>query len=213
MRPDRGRPGLGRTAARLLSLGEKYVSAAGPDRNSMYFLLQTLVGAWPVSADRAVAYMEKAGREAKLRTSWTDPDPAYEEVLRRYVHAVLADDEFRAALESYVEALTPAARVTSLAQKLIQLTMPGVPDLYQGPRRSCSRSSTRTTGGRWTSPGSGHAARGPRRQAAGRDGGTFGCAASGRSASVRKRPMNASKRGAPQPNTSSPSRGAAGWSR
>ena len=120
------------TAARLLSLGEKYVSVAGPDRNSTYFLLQTLVGAWPVSADRAVAYMEKASREAKLRTSWTDPDPAYEDALRRYVHAALADDEFRAALEAYVEALTPAARVTSLAQKLIQLTMPGVPDLYQG---------------------------------------------------------------------------------
>jgi (1->4)-alpha-D-glucan 1-alpha-D-glucosylmutase len=76
--------------------------------------------------------MEKASREAKLRTSWTDPDPAYEDALRRYVHAALADDEFRAALEAYVEALTPAARVTSLAQKLIQLTMPGVPDLYQG---------------------------------------------------------------------------------
>ena len=133
MRPDRGRRRAGPTWRRGCSPPrDRHVSAAGPSRHSAYFLLQTLVGAWPVSAERAVAYMEKASREAKLRTSWTDPDPAYEEALRRYVHAVLADDEFRTALTGYVAALTPAARVTSLAQKLIQLTMPGVPDVYQG---------------------------------------------------------------------------------
>ncbi|MGZ4664909.1 MAG: malto-oligosyltrehalose synthase [Frankiaceae bacterium] len=119
-------------AARVLAAADRHVSAAGPSRHSAYFLLQTLVGAWPVSAERAVAYMEKASREAKLHTSWTDPDATFEEALRRYVHAVLADDEIRTTLTGYVAALAPAARVTSLAQKLIQLTMPGVPDVYQG---------------------------------------------------------------------------------
>ena len=116
----------------MLAAADRHVSAAGPDRHSAYFLLQSLVGAWPVSAERAAAYMEKASREAKLRTSWTDPDEAYEEALRRYVPAVLADEEIRAQLTGYVAALAPAAGVTSLAQKLIQLTMPGVPDVYQG---------------------------------------------------------------------------------
>ena len=124
--------GWANLAARVLAAAHRHVSAAGPSRHSAYFLLQTLVGAWPVSAERAVAYMEKASREAKLRTSWTDPDQAYEEALRHYVHAVLADEEIRTALTGYVAALAPAARVTSLAQKLIQLTMPGVPDVYQG---------------------------------------------------------------------------------
>jgi (1->4)-alpha-D-glucan 1-alpha-D-glucosylmutase len=79
-----------------------------------------------------VAYLEKASREAKQYTSWTDPVPAYDEALAGYVRAVLADDAFRSRLEAYVSTLRDAAGVTSRAQKLIQLTMPGVPDAYQG---------------------------------------------------------------------------------
>ena len=65
-----------------------------PDANAEYLLYQTLVGAWPIDADRAAAYMEKATREAKVHTSWIDPSPAYDDALRGFVTAVLADPAF-----------------------------------------------------------------------------------------------------------------------
>ncbi|GAC1325327.1 MAG: malto-oligosyltrehalose synthase [Mycobacteriales bacterium] len=111
---------------------EHHRAAGRLDRNAEYLLYQTLVGAWPLSRDRAVAYVEKASREAKAHTGWTDPDPAYDEALAGFVTAVLADKEFVAALETFVAGLIEPGRITSLAQKLVQLTMPGVPDVYQG---------------------------------------------------------------------------------
>jgi (1->4)-alpha-D-glucan 1-alpha-D-glucosylmutase len=126
--------GWAETAARLLALGERHTDPATgwPDRNAAYLLLQTLFGAWPLSTGRAVDYLTKATREAKQHTSWTDPDPAYDAARDGYVRGVLGDDEFVAVLTASVARLRPAARVTSLAQKLVQLTMPGVPDVYQG---------------------------------------------------------------------------------
>jgi (1->4)-alpha-D-glucan 1-alpha-D-glucosylmutase len=103
-----------------------------PDRNTEYFLYQTLVGAWPIDAERLTAYMEKAAREAKSHTSWTDPDPRYERALRRFIERCLADGAFIGSLVSFLERLLPAARVSSLSQTLIKLTAPGVPDIYQG---------------------------------------------------------------------------------
>ena len=93
---------------------------------------QTLVGTWPIDADRAVAYVEKATREAKARTSWLDPDTSYDEAVTGFVRAVLADEQLTGAIADFVERLAPDWRVTVLAQKLVQLTMPGVADTYQG---------------------------------------------------------------------------------
>ena len=62
-----------------------------PDRNAEWLLYQALVGAWPLSAERAVAYMEKASKEAKEHTSWLDPDPNYDDALRQFVEGILAD--------------------------------------------------------------------------------------------------------------------------
>jgi (1->4)-alpha-D-glucan 1-alpha-D-glucosylmutase len=104
----------------------------GPDANIEYLLYQTFVGAYPLPVDRAVAYAEKAAREAKQRTSWLDPDPAYEAALAGWVRAVLSDEEFRADLDAFAAPLVVHGWVASLAQKLVQLTMPGVPDVYQG---------------------------------------------------------------------------------
>ena len=104
----------------------------GPDPNTEYLLYQTLVGAWPLSTERAVAYMEKATKEAKVHTSWTDPDPAFDESVRTFVQALLSNDEFIASLERFVASLVEPGRVTSLAQALLKLTAPGVPDTYQG---------------------------------------------------------------------------------
>lgn len=105
---------------------------ARPDRNTEYLLYQTLVGAAPLSRERALAYMEKASREAKVHTSWTDPDPEYDEALRAFVESLYDDARFGAELEALVGDLVEPGRITSLAQKLVQLTAPGVPDVYQG---------------------------------------------------------------------------------
>jgi (1->4)-alpha-D-glucan 1-alpha-D-glucosylmutase len=103
-----------------------------PDANLEYLLYQTFVGAYPLDRDRAVAYAGKASREAKQHTSWLDPDPAYDAAVAGWVRAVLADSEFQADLAAFVEPLVVHGWTASLAQKLVQLTMPGVPDVYQG---------------------------------------------------------------------------------
>ena len=103
-----------------------------PDPNDEYLLYQTLVGAWPLSAERAVAYMEKAAKEAKVHTSWINPDPDYDAALRAFVEGVLGDEEFGAGLAAFVLPLVEPGWITSLAQVLLKLTAPGVPDTYQG---------------------------------------------------------------------------------
>jgi (1->4)-alpha-D-glucan 1-alpha-D-glucosylmutase len=104
----------------------------GMDRNAEYLLYQTLVGAWPLSAERACIYMEKAVREAKAHTSWTRQEPEYEQAVRDFVAALLADPEFIAELEAFLAPLIDPARIHSLAQTLLKLTAPGIPDFYQG---------------------------------------------------------------------------------
>ena len=103
-----------------------------PDRGAEYLLYQTLVGAWPLERERALAYMEKAAREAKRHTSWLAPDADYEAALRRFVEGCYDDAEFLADVEGFVAPLIELGRVTGLAQTLLKLTCPGVPDLYQG---------------------------------------------------------------------------------
>jgi (1->4)-alpha-D-glucan 1-alpha-D-glucosylmutase len=105
-----------------------------PDRGAEYLLYQSLVGAWPVGAGRAAAFMHKAAKEAKVHTSWTDPDTGYDDALSAFVTAVLADEGFVADLESFLaeHAIVARGRVSSLAQTTLMLTCPGVPDLYQG---------------------------------------------------------------------------------
>ncbi|HET9441692.1 MAG TPA: malto-oligosyltrehalose synthase, partial [Acidimicrobiales bacterium] len=105
-----------------------------PDRSTEYLLYQTVVGAWPLAADRALAYMEKATKEAKVHTSWIDPVPAYDDAVRGFVTAVLSDAGFRADVEAFLTGtgLVGAGRRNSLAQIALKLTTPGVPDLYQG---------------------------------------------------------------------------------
>jgi (1->4)-alpha-D-glucan 1-alpha-D-glucosylmutase len=104
----------------------------GPDPDTEYLLWQTLVGAWPIGYDRMAEYLVKAMREAKARTSWTDPDQAYEDGALAFTQAVLADAELTAGLAAFVSGIAADARVNSLGAKLVQLTMPGVADTYQG---------------------------------------------------------------------------------
>ncbi|MFO7655009.1 MAG: malto-oligosyltrehalose synthase [Candidatus Krumholzibacteriia bacterium] len=105
---------------------------AVPDRDTEYHLYQVLAGAWPITAERAVQYMEKASREAKLHTSWTQQDEAWEQALQRFVRGILADRAFTDDLGAFVAPLVEPGRVNSLAETLLKLTAPGVPDIYQG---------------------------------------------------------------------------------
>ncbi len=103
-----------------------------PDRNTEYMLYQTLIGAWPITIERAQEYMLKATREAKQKTSWTLNNAEFEDALRRFIEAVLLDAGFVSELQQFVAKVKEAGRVNSLAQTLMKHTAPGVPDLYQG---------------------------------------------------------------------------------
>jgi (1->4)-alpha-D-glucan 1-alpha-D-glucosylmutase len=102
------------------------------DGATEYFFYQTLVGAYPLTVDRALAYMQKAMREAKRSTTWIQPEPDYEAAVESFIKAALADKHFLGDVAQLVASIAPGAYVTSLARTLIKLTAPGVPDVYQG---------------------------------------------------------------------------------
>jgi (1->4)-alpha-D-glucan 1-alpha-D-glucosylmutase len=114
------------TLARLREL------APLPDGPLASLLWQAIAGAWPAGRGRLRSYAEKAAREAGNSTNWTDPDHAFEEKLLAAVDAVFDDPEVRTELTAFVARVDPHGTSNSLSAKLIQLTMPGVPDVYQG---------------------------------------------------------------------------------
>ncbi|MEX1077479.1 MAG: malto-oligosyltrehalose synthase [Homoserinimonas sp.] len=95
-------------------------------------LWQAVVGAWPLSRERLHAYAEKAAREAGMSTSWMDPDARFEAAMHELVDAVFDDQEVNQLVSGFVEMVTGPGWSNSLSAKLLQLTMPGVPDVYQG---------------------------------------------------------------------------------
>jgi (1->4)-alpha-D-glucan 1-alpha-D-glucosylmutase len=133
--------------SRLSKAARKHRSTVGedrtaPDRNEEYLLYQTLAGFWPdrdvgaeeraALAARIEAFALKAAKEAKVHTSWTNPDPAWEEAIAGFVRGALADPAFRTELAALVRRIAPAGRVNSLAQAVLKVAAPGVPDVYQG---------------------------------------------------------------------------------
>ena len=102
------------------------------DANAEYLLFQTLVGAWPISVERMQAFIQKAAREAKQQTAWTQVNEAYEARLAAFVEAMMADAALMEAIGAFAGRLIEAGRVNSLAATLLKLTAPGVPDIYQG---------------------------------------------------------------------------------
>ncbi len=109
-----------------------------PSANDEYLLYQILTGSWTDSTDlegyiaRIQHYMEKATREAKRHTSWLDPNSSYEEATRRFVDAVLRSEKFRASFEPFARRIAFFGVFNSLAQVLLKICSPGVPDFYQG---------------------------------------------------------------------------------
>ncbi len=116
---------------------------AAPDRTDEHLLYQTLVGTWPdevgpgapgwhAYVDRIGAYLVKAMREAKRRTSWMRINSEYEAAVRRFLDGCLASSAFLAALGPVAVRVAAAGRLSSLAQVALKCTAPGVPDVYQG---------------------------------------------------------------------------------
>ncbi len=118
----------------------KIMVSAGPapSANDEYLLYQTLLGTYPPGepgddyADRIVQYMGKATKEAKVYTSWTNPNPDYDQAIEQFVRAVLASDEFIQAFEPLARRVAFFGQCNSLSQTLLKLTCPGVPDTYRG---------------------------------------------------------------------------------
>ncbi|MEV0890266.1 malto-oligosyltrehalose synthase [Promicromonospora sp. NPDC050262] len=106
------------------------------DGRTENLLWQTLAGTWtpdgPIEAERLAAYLVKASREQKAWTTWITPDLAREEGLVEYATSLLNHPEVVAALSEWVERVTPTVRRSVLTTKLLQLTVPGVADIYQG---------------------------------------------------------------------------------
>jgi len=116
-----------------------------PDANEEYLLYQTLVGAWPPESmdevahqtfvERVERYMEKALKEAKLHTSWINPNEAYDQAVKQFVRDILrpqAANRFVADLLRFEARIAPAGMWNALAQTLLKIASPGVPDFYQG---------------------------------------------------------------------------------
>ena len=103
-----------------------------PNRAFAYFLAQTLVGAGPIERERMHAYAEKAMREASVETTYTAVDATFESAVHALVDAAYDEPQLRSSWDDLVAAVTPPGWSNALGQKLVQLTMPGVPDVYQG---------------------------------------------------------------------------------
>ena len=118
---------------------------AAPDRDDEYMLYQLFVGSWPVDmledpgAEQLKAYgarihaaLEKSLREAKRRSSWAAPNAEYEEAMQAFAREALRSDGFLSSFLPFVQRVARLGVQNSLAQTAAKLTVPGVPDIYQG---------------------------------------------------------------------------------
>jgi (1->4)-alpha-D-glucan 1-alpha-D-glucosylmutase len=107
-----------------------------PNAPFAYLLWQTIVATGLIGRDRIHGFAEKAMREAAVETNWSRPNPLFESSVHEAVDAAYDDPEVRRVVESMALRLQPYGWSNSLSQKLIQLTMPGIPDVYQGSELS-----------------------------------------------------------------------------
>ncbi|MDA8445333.1 malto-oligosyltrehalose synthase [Paracidovorax valerianellae] len=134
------------TAIQLRELGTRFSTEVDgvtvPSAHDLWALYQALVGIWPAGGadvqerislrERAKEYMVKAMREAKQATNWLFPNEAYEAAVHRYIDGALSTERFVRELEKFVQAVAPYGFQNSLCQLALKLTVPGVPDIYQG---------------------------------------------------------------------------------
>ena len=107
-------------------------AGGAPDAIEELTIFQTLAGAWPLEPERLCAYMLKAMREAKRNTSWVAPDGGWEERVLGYCRGLYAHAGFRADFEPFAARVAAAGELHSLRQTVLKLTVPGLPDVYQG---------------------------------------------------------------------------------
>ncbi len=105
---------------------------AAPTPAEEYFVYQTLVGVWPIEPERLEPYLVKALREAKVSSNWIEPDEAHEAAVTRFAVALLDHGPFRYGFDAVVARVAELGERIALAQTLLRLTVPGVPDVYQG---------------------------------------------------------------------------------
>ena len=109
-------------------------------RNDEYRLIQALVGIWPLEpasispewVKRVIAFVRKSLREAKVQTSWLEPNEEWEKAVFDYVRKTCSSPDLRQHIRALVEFIAPFGAMNSLSQTLLKLTAPGVPDIYQG---------------------------------------------------------------------------------
>ena len=140
--PDEWRAALRRWSKLNQKKKPRIDDQPAPDRNEEYLLYQTLLGTWPptpLNADEYAAfkqriqdYMRKATKEAKVNTSWINPHLAYDDAVQDFVSQVLDDFLFRDDFHQFRIKIARYGMYNSLAQTVLKLTAPGVPDIYQG---------------------------------------------------------------------------------
>jgi len=117
---------------RWYELTDELVLDGAPDGQERYLIFQTLAGVWPIAPERLEGYLEKALREAKRNTNWVDQNRGWEERVKRYAVALLTHAPFVESFELFVAEVAAAGERSALGQLLLKLTVPGVPDVYQG---------------------------------------------------------------------------------
>jgi (1->4)-alpha-D-glucan 1-alpha-D-glucosylmutase len=103
-----------------------------PDAAEEYLIHQTLLGAWPIEAERLEGYVEKALREAKRNSSWAEQDHEYEANVKRFAVALMRHEPFLEDFEPFCARVAAEGERVARCQQLLKLTSPGVPDVYQG---------------------------------------------------------------------------------
>ncbi|RVU00787.1 malto-oligosyltrehalose synthase [Mucilaginibacter limnophilus] len=113
-----------------------------PDANDKYLIYQTLLGAYPMPgqgddnfAERVHQYLEKALREAKVKSNWTAPNEKYEAAAKNFATGLLEDETFRKSFDAFHAKIADHGIINSLAQVILKFTCPGTPDIYQGCER------------------------------------------------------------------------------
>ncbi|MFZ1411576.1 MAG: malto-oligosyltrehalose synthase [Micropruina sp.] len=109
-----------------------HVRPALLDRPTEYLAWQTLATAWPLTAERLQGYLRKAIKEAKVHTSWHQPNQPYEQAVADFAAALITNPAIAAHVEGWLAGHAGEIRAAVLGLKLLALTVPGVPDLYQG---------------------------------------------------------------------------------
>jgi (1->4)-alpha-D-glucan 1-alpha-D-glucosylmutase len=118
--------------SRWSAIGDRLRVGDGPDREEEYFVFQTLAGAWPIEPERLEAYLVKALREGKANSSWIEPNERWESDVVAYARALCSDDSFLGSFVPLAGRVAELGERIALAQTLLKLTSPGVPDIYQG---------------------------------------------------------------------------------